>query len=312
MKIMITGGAGFIGSQIQDAYLADGHEVIVIDNLSTGRRKNLNPKAKFYELDICDPKIPAIFDKERPQILNHHAAQIDVRKSVADPALDLEINLKGFINLLEAGRKSGLQKVILASSGGTVYGEQENFPATEAHRLQPVSPYGLNKLGSELYLYFYEKTYGINWVALRYANIYGPRQSPHGEAGVIAIFLSKMLAKQAPVINGDGRQTRDYVYVGDVVEANRIVLKSDAAGVFNIGTGVETDVNAVFRTLKKYTESPCEEIHGPSMVGETLRSSLSSDKIHSELGWNPMITIAEGMQRTTEWFKTIVEERVSS
>lgn len=340
MNILITGGAGFIGSHIVDAYIADGHEVIVIDNLSTGRRENLNPKAKFYEIDICDAAVAEIFAKERPEVLNHHAAQIDVRKSVADPLFDLNVNVGGLVNLLEAGRRNGLKKCVLASSGGTVYGDQEKFPAAEDHHTRPISPYGLNKLACEQYLFYTEREYGIEWTALRYANIYGPRQNPHGEAGVVAIFIEKMLAGLSatraageaggPVINGDGKQTRDYVYVGDVVEANRLALstqknplppcgrelesKNDplspcgrglgrGGAVYNIGTGVETDVNAIFRALREITGAKCKEEHGPAKPGEQLRSVVSAAKIERELGWRPRISFAEGMKKTVEWFK---------
>lgn len=313
MKLLVTGGAGFIGSHIVDAYINDGHEVIIIDNLLTGRRENINSKAKFYEIDICDPKVLEIFERERPDVLNHHAAQIDVRKSVADPLFDLKVNVGGFINLCEAGRRCGIKKIILASSGGTVYGEQEKFPATEDEPLRPISPYGLNKLASEQYLYYMQHGYKIPWVALRYANIYGPRQNPHGEAGVVAIFIEKMLAGKGPVINGDGKQTRDYVYVGDVVEANRLALSSPSlckggAGrvehgrAYNIGTGVETDVNAIFRALREYCGCRCHETHGPAKQGEQARSVISSAKIERELGWRPTITFAEGMRMTVEWF----------
>lgn len=316
MKILLTGGAGFIGSHICDAYIVDGHEVIVIDNLSTGRRENLNPKAKFYETDICDAGIAKIFEKERPDVLNHHAAQIDVRKSVADPLYDLNVNVGGFINLVEAGRKNGLKKVILASSGGTVYGEQEKFPATEEDPARPISPYGLNKLACEQYLFYTEREYGVSWTALRYANIYGPRQNPHGEAGVVAVFIKKMLAGGTPFINGDGKQTRDYVYVGDVVEANRLALSvqnnplspcgrgSGRGGVaYNIGTGTETDVNTIFRALREITGANCKESHAPAKPGEQARSVISAAKIEREFGWRPQISFADGMKRTVEWFK---------
>lgn len=312
MKIIVTGGAGFIGSHIADAYINDGHEVIVIDNLSTGRRENINPRAKFHETDICDPDILKIFEDERPQILNHHAAQIDVRKSVRDPLGDLKVNVSGLINLVECGRKTGLEKVILASSGGTVYGEQEKFPATEDDPLRPISPYGLNKLASEQYLFYAEHEYGIPYVALRYANVYGPRQNPHGEAGVVAIFAKKMLAGETPVISSDGRQTRDYVYIGDVVEANRLALtmQKDSLSpcgrggrVYNIGTGVETDVNSIFRAIREFAGSTCRQTHGPAKSGEQMRSVISSAKIKRELGWQPGVTFAEGMRMTTQWFK---------
>lgn len=305
MKILVTGGAGFIGSHVVDAYVKDGFEVVIIDNLSTGKRENINPKAKFYELDVCDPKAAGIFAKERPDVLNHHAAQIDVRISVADPQFDIKVNLCGLVNMLEAGRKCGLKKVVFASSGGTVYGEQESFPCDETHPLRPISPYGLNKLASEQYLFYYGKVHDLKWVALRYANVYGPRQNPHGEAGVVAIFINKMLAGEQPVINGDGRQTRDYVYVGDVVEANRLAIEDRAHGAYNVGTGVETDVGVIFRALRELTGSKCGERHGPAKAGEQARSSVSPCRIERELGWKVTTPFHKGMKKTVEWFKGV-------
>lgn len=304
MKILVTGGAGFIGSHIVDAYIDDGHEVIVVDNLSTGRTENINPNARFYECDVCSPAARKIIEKECPDVLNHHAAQIDVRVSVSNPVDDIKVNVMGLVGLLEAGRNTGLKKVIFASSGGTVYGEQRVFPATEAHPTWPGSPYGLNKLMCEKYLYYYQQQYTIPYVALRYANIYGPRQNPHGEAGVVAIFLNKMLAGEQPIINGDGKQTRDYVYVKDVVEANCLALNNnDAVGSYNIGTSVETDVNTIFRTLGELTSSSCEEVHGSAKSGEQQRSSISSMRIERELGWKTKTSLAEGMKQTVEWFR---------
>lgn len=303
MKILVTGGAGFIASQIIDAYVDDGHEVIIIDNLSTGRKDNINPKATFFACDICSPEAADIVRRERPQVLNHHAAQIDVRVSVSDPAADIRTNVVGLVNLMEAARDAGVKKVILASSGGTVYGEQQVYPATEEHPTWPISPYGLNKLMSEKYLNYYRVQYGIPYVALRYANVYGPRQNPHGEAGVVAIFLNKMLASQEPVINGDGKQTRDYVYVADVVEANRLVLQEKAQGAYNVGTGQENDVVAIFRALREYTGSCCEEKHAPAKPGEQLRSSIAPERLVKELGWKVTVPFAEGMRRTALWFK---------
>jgi UDP-glucose 4-epimerase len=303
MKILITGGAGFIGSHIADACIKDGHEVVIIDNFYTGKHENVNPKAKLYEMDICDPKLSGIFLKEKPDVLSHHAAQIDVRVSVEDPQFDLKVNVGGLINVMEAGRKSGLKKVIFASSGGAVYGEQDIYPAPETHPARPVCPYGLNKLSCERYLHYYEQVYGIKWTALRYGNVYGPRQNPHGEAGVVAVFLNKMLKGGQPVINGDGRQTRDYVYISDVVEANRLALKDDARGPYNVGTGIETDVNTIFSALRELTGGRCEEKHGPAKAGEQQRSSIDASKIKRGLGWSPQVSFAEGMKLTAEWFK---------
>lgn len=303
MKILVTGGAGFIGSHVVDAYIEDGHDVVIIDDLSTGKTENINKKARFYRCDICSPEVYEIFEKEHPEILNHHAAQIDVRRSINDPLFDLKVNVGGLINLLEAGRKSGLKKTIFASSGGTVYGEQEEFPAKEDHPMRPISPYGLNKLACEQYLYFYEKVYGIRWAALRYANVYGPRQNPHGEAGVIAIFINKMLSGEAPLINGDGKQTRDYIFVKDVVKANTAVLAARMSGPYNVGTGIETDVNTIFHVIRELLSAKCEEKHGPAKSGEQLRSSILPHRLSVEFGGFTTTEFKDGLIETVRWFE---------
>jgi UDP-glucose 4-epimerase len=303
MNILVTGGAGFIGSNVADAFIAEGHRVFVIDNFSSGKEENVNPKAKVYTMDIRDAAVDAIFRDEKIDVMCHHAAQMDVRKSVADPQFDASVNVLGFLNLMEAGRKHHLKKVIFASTGGAIYGEQDHFPADENHPTRPLSPYGITKLVTEKYLFFYKEIYGIDHVILRYANIYGPRQSPHGEAGVVAIFTSKMLKGEQPVINGDGKQTRDYVFVGDVVKANLLAVKYRGSTIFNIGTGIETDVNQLFRHLRTHTGSSCNEDHAPAKAGEQMRSVISSKKIHDELGWTPSVTIEEGLKITVEFFK---------
>ncbi len=304
MKILVTGGAGFIASNVADAFIAEGHDVVIVDNLSSGRMENVNPKAKFYKMDIQDAQAENIFRDEKIEVMCHHAAQMDVRKSVADPKFDASVNVLGFLNLMEAGRKYGLKKVLFASTGGAIYGEQDYFPADEQHPMRPLSPYGITKLVTEKYLFFYKEIYGIDHVILRYANIFGPRQSPHGEAGVVAIFTSKMLDGEQPVINGDGKQTRDYVFVGDVVKANLLALKYSGSNIFNIGTGIETDVNQLFRHLRKLTSSSCVETHAPAKAGEQMRSVISSKKIHEMLGWQPSITLEEGLGKTVEFFRS--------
>ncbi len=246
MKILITGGAGFIGSHITDAAIDAGMEVVIIDNLFTGKKENLNPCAKFYLADIRHKDIADIFADEKPDVVCHHAAQVSVRNSVEDPCLDAEINVVGSINVIDNCKKFGVKKIVFASSGGAIYGEQEKFPAPEDHPARPDSPYGAAKLSVEHYLYIYKKVFGLKYIALRYSNVYGPRQDPHGEAGVVAIFTGKMLSGQTPFINGDGGQTRDYVYVKDVVQANMLAFQSDAEGPFNVGTGIETDVNRLY------------------------------------------------------------------
>jgi UDP-glucose 4-epimerase len=305
MKILITGGAGFIGSHIQDAYLAQGHEVAVLDNLLTGRKENLNKKSRFYEEDIRSARIDSIIKEFRPDILNLHAAQMDVRKSVEDPKYDCDVNGMGFLNLLEAGRKWGVRKVVFASSGGAVYGEQVAYPADESHPTNPVSPYGITKLLGDKYLQFYQDTHGMDFVSLRYANVYGPRQNPHGEAGVVAIFTTKLLSGQIPTINGDGLQTRDYVFVEDVVRANILALQEEARGIYNIGTGVETNVVEIYQTLARVLGVDKKAKHGPAKPGEQQRSVISSEKIKKELAWRPESSLAQGLEKTVAYFRSI-------
>ena len=303
MKVLVTGGAGFIASHIADAYLAGGHEVVIIDDLSSGKRANLPAAAKFYHADIRSPEAREIVRSERPQVLSHHAAQMDVRRSVADPAFDAEVNVLGFINLLEAAREVGASKVLFASSGGAVYGEQEEFPAPESHPHNPLSPYGITKATGEHYLFYYHAVYGLPYVALRYANVFGPRQDPHGEAGVVAIFTERLLAGQAPTINGDGKQTRDYVFVGDVVRANVAALATSFVGPINIGTGVETDVNVLYTHLRVLTGSPFQAEHGPAKTGEQRRSVIDNRRAAEVLKWKPEIPLEEGLRRTVEFFR---------
>ncbi len=303
MKILVTGGAGFIGSHVVDAYVAAGHDVLVVDDLSTGKRENLNPKGRFHHLDIVDPKVVELIRDERPAVLNLHAAQMDVRRSVADPLFDARVNILGTINLLEAGRRANVRRVLFVSSGGAAYGEQEQFPAPETHPTNPVSPYGVSKRAGELYAFFFQAEYQIPFVALRYANIYGPRQDPHGEAGVVAIFSERMLRGEPVTVNGDGKQTRDYVYVGDVVRANLLALESTATGPFNVGTGVETDVNTLAAHLLRASGSRSEVRHGPAKQGEQRRSVIDSRRAADVLGWRPEVTLEDGLRRTVDWFR---------
>ncbi|MGB6123092.1 MAG: NAD-dependent epimerase/dehydratase family protein, partial [Bacteroidota bacterium] len=296
MKILVTGGAGFIGSHIVDAYVEGGHKVVVVDNLSTGRETNINRQATFHRADIRDADlIKKIFHAEKPDVLCHQAAQIDVRRSVSDPAYDASVNVLGFLTLAEACLRSGVSNMVFASSGGAIYGEQDYFPADESHPTRPISPYGVAKLVTEQYLYYYHTVHGLKSVSLRYANVYGPRQNPEGEAGVVAVFASRMLKGDQPLINGDGKQTRDYVFVGDVVRANVLALDQDEWNIYNVGTGIETDVNALFRHIRSKSGSSCEERHGEAKVGEQLRSVLSYEKIEGQLGWQPEVSIEEGL-----------------
>jgi len=303
VKILVTGGAGFIASHVADAYIAAGHEVVIMDDLSSGKRVNLPAAAKFYHADIRTPEAREIIRNERPQVLSLHAAQMDVRKSVADPGFDAAVNVLGMINMLEGGREVGVRKVIFASSGGATYGEQDAFPAPESHPHNPLSPYGITKATGEHYLYFYHAVYGMPYVALRYANVYGPRQDPHGEAGVVAIFTERLLAGQAPTINGDGKQTRDYVFVGDVVRANLAALERPFVGSVNIGTGVETDVTMLYAHLRVLTGSPHPAQHGPAKAGEQRRSVIAIGLAAEVLGWRPEIPLEEGLRRTVEFFR---------
>jgi UDP-glucose 4-epimerase len=311
LNILVTGGAGFIGSHIVDAYVAKGHNVIVVDDLSSGYAENVNQKAKFYKLDIRDSGISQIFRRHSIDVVNHLASQMDVRRSVADPLLDASVNVLGGLNVFENARLAGVKKIIFSSSGGGIYGEQNYFPADEEHSARPLSPYGITKLVTEKYLYFYKEVYGISHVILRYANVYGPRQNPQGEAGVIAIFARKMLQGETPTINGDGRQTRDYTYVGDVVKSNLLALDRSNSDIFNIGTGVETSVNEVFHMLRGMLNPSCPEIHGSAKIGETLRSVLDHGKIRRVCGWRPDISLSEGLRETVEYFK-MKSERVNA
>jgi UDP-glucose 4-epimerase len=306
VKIVVTGGAGFIASHVVDAYLDGGHEVHIIDDFSTGQNVNVNSQATLHQVDIAEKEAARLIEQIKPDVLSHHAAQMDVRHSVADPTFDARVNILGFINLLEAGKNSGVKKVIFASSGGAVYGEQKVFPAPESHDTEPASPYGVSKRAGELYLSYYHQAFGLPYIALRYANVYGPRQSAKGEAGVVAIFLSALLAGKTPVINGDGRQTRDYVYVGDVVAANVAALQSSFIGPINIGTGVETDVVTIYQHLRQAVGSPIEAQHGPPKAGEQRRSCLDAGCAAQILGWRPQMTLKDGLWHTVDYCRKSV------
>jgi len=303
MKILVTGGAGFIASHVADRYVSEGHQVVVVDDLSTGREVNLNPEATFYKMDIRDSGIAGLFAKERIEVVVHHAAQMDVRRSVDDPRFDADVNIGGTINLLEQGRRHGVRRFIFASTGGAIYGEQDTFPADEDHAARPLSPYGISKFAGEKYLFYYKAIHGIEYVVLRYANVYGPRQNPHGEAGVVAIFTEKMLRGEQPLINGDGGQTRDYVYVDDVVEANYRALNAGEGGTFNIGTALETDVNTLFRMLSSKTENAAREKHGPAKEGEQRRSVIDWKRAEAVLGWRPKVPLEKGLSETVDYFR---------
>jgi UDP-glucose 4-epimerase len=303
MKILVTGGAGFIGSNVVDAYIERGHKVVVVDDLSSGKKENLNKKAKFYKLDICDSSLEEVFREERIDIVNHHAAQVDVRKSIADPAFDARINIEGALNVLENCRKYRVEKIIFASSGGVIYGECGAIPPDEDSPVAPISPYGISKYAMERYLFAYEKIYGLKYTALRYGNVYGPRQDPYGEAGVVAIFSGKMLSNGEVDIFGDGEQVRDYVYVGDVVKANILCLENGDNEIFNIGTGVSTSVNRLFSEMKELTGYPKQPVYRPPRAGELFRSSLNVSKAEKKLGWKAETSLKQGLKKTIDFFR---------
>lgn len=302
MKYLVTGGAGFIASHLVDRLIKEGHSVVIIDNLSTGKKENLNPGANFYNIDILDSKISHIFEENKPDIVFHYAAQIDVRKSVEDPTGSAKINILGSLNILENCKKFGVKKIVFASTGGAIYGEAEVVPTPEDYSTQPVSPYGIEKLIVEHYLNFYKKEYNLDYLILRFANVYGPRQNSKGEAGVVAIFCDKMLAGEQVIINGQGKQTRDFVFVEDVIEANILGVKRNESGPFNIGTAKETDINTIFKNLKKLFGAENKEIYGPQKVGEQKRSCLDFTKAKETFSWQPKHSLVQGLEKTKEWF----------
>ena len=303
MKVLVTGGAGFIGSHLVDRLVQEGHEVVVVDNLSTGKRRNLNRVARFCKLDIQSWRLERVFRNERPNIVMHLAAQMDVRKSVEDPIFDAQINVLGMLNVLQQAVRHGVRKVVFSSSGGAIYGEQEIYPAPESHITRPLSPYGVSKLCGEQYLSYYQRVSGLQMVNLRYSNVYGPRQDPDGEAGVVAIFIQKLLNNEQAIVNGTGRQTRDFIYVEDVVEANLAAMGQEVQGTYNVGTGEETSINDLLRILISHTNSTYKEVHGPAMSGEQARSVIDSSKLRQELYWEPKIELREGLKRTVEYFR---------
>ncbi|MDT8324672.1 MAG: NAD-dependent epimerase/dehydratase family protein [Bacteroidota bacterium] len=303
MNVLITGGAGFIGSSIADAYRDLGHDLVIVDNLSTGVLENVPKGATFYQMDIRDEGLADIVAEHKIDVINHHAAQIDVRRSVEDPRYDLSVNVLGSLNVIEAGQRHDVRRIIFASSGGAGYGEQEYYPADEKHPIAPCSPYGITKVTVERYLHYFHLVRGLTYTVFRYTNVYGPRQNPHGEAGVVAIFCDKLLDGDNPVINGDGLQTRDYVYVDDVVRANVLALGMEGSDTFNVSTNVETTVNTIFRVLNEELGSPAGEKHGPGKSGEQQRSVCAYDKLHAAFGWQPAVAIDDGLRRTLAWFR---------
>lgn len=296
MKILVTGGAGFIGSHVVDSLIKKGRKVVVVDNLSTGSRKNLNPKAKFYKLDIQNSQLEKVFKKEKPEVVLHFAAQIDVRKSMEHPLEDAKTNILGSLNVLENSRKYKVKKIIFASTGGAIYGEAEKIPTPETHPAHPLSPYGAAKLAVEQYL----GALDIPFVALRFSNVYGPRQNSKGEAGVVAIFADKMLHKKRPVILGSGLQTRDFLYVQDAAAASLLAFEKQNTGIFNVGTGKETSVNELFIQLKALTKFQGKAQRKSSSKGEAQRSCLDARRMSVAFGWKPRYALEKGLKKTVE------------
>ena len=308
MSVLVTGGAGFIGSHLADALVRRGEEVIVIDDLSTGERANLNPNVEFHQLDIRSPEAAELVRRRRPVAIAHQAAQMSVSRSVREPLFDASVNLIGSINMLEAARETGA-RFVFASTGGTLYGDAEILPTPESVSAWPVSPYGVGKLSFEHYLHCYSVTHGLSYAALRYANVYGPRQNPHGEAGVVAIFCLRLLGGEDAIINGDGLQTRDYIYVDDVVSAVLAALDSRVIGHFNVGTGRQATVNEIFHMIVGHLAVGAEEKHGPPRPGEQRTSALDSTLIGDKLGWRAEVSLEDGLSMTAEWFRQAVALR---
>ncbi len=304
MRVLVTGGAGFIGSNIVDGCLAAGYEVVVVDNLHTGKRSNVAPEARFYEVDIRNiSALAEVIKREKPQIIFHEAALANVRESVEKPDIYAETNIIGSINLLEVSRKQGVSKVIYASTGGACYGEPTSLPATEEHPVNPLDPYGVSKHTVEHYLFLYKYNYGLDYTILRYPNVYGPRQDPFGEAGVIAIFTRQMLDNKECIVNGNGEQQRDFVYVDDIVKANLLATDKGSGQIYNLGWGEPVSVNEVFSALKAATGYRKEPTYGPAKVGEVYRIYLDSSKAGQDLDWQPQIALQEGIQRTVAFFR---------
>jgi UDP-glucose 4-epimerase len=304
MRILITGGAGFIGSTVADRFASAGWEVAVVDDLSSGKRENVPAMARFFPCDIRSTAAAAAVKEFKPDVLCHHAAQIDVRKSMADPRHDADVNVGGLLNLMQAAVEAKVGHVLFASSGGAMYGDTDRIPTPEDHPARPVSHYGAAKTASELYLGVFRASHRIPFAALRYGNVYGPRQDPHGEAGVVAIFSGRLLEGRPCTIYGDGTQTRDYVFVEDVARANLLAAERRFDGALNVGTGIETDVNALHAHLSRAAGSSAPAEHAPARPGEQRRSCIDPSAAARELGWKAEVPIADGLARTLEWFRT--------
>lgn len=303
MRVLVTGGAGFIASHVVDALVGAGHHVTIVDDLSTGKRENIHPDASFYQLDIRSADLRHVFEKERPEVVNHHAAQMDVRVAVRDPEFDASINVLGSLNVLECARRQGIANFLFASSGGAVYGDLDDLPASESAEVAPLSPYGLTKYTFEQYLALYRRLYGMRYCALRYPNVYGPRQDPGGEAGVIAIFTGQLLRGEIPTIYGDGTKSRDYVLVHDVVDANMRLMSVGDAEVVNIGSATEVTDREVFDAVREAVGADVEPRFAPTRIGEVSRICLDATRMAKLTGWRPTVSFREGVERTVGWYR---------
>ena len=312
MKILVTGGAGFIGSHIVEAYLSAGHDVCVVDDLSSGFRRNLPGACRFYQVDIRDSKLAEVFEQEKPEVVNHQAARANVRESLEKPLLYADVNVLGSVNLLECCRKVGVRKVIYASTGGAVYGEPSKVPVSEDHPINPLDPYGASKHHVEHYLYLYNANYGVSYTALRYPNVYGPRQDPHGEAGVVAIFAGRMLKGDAVLINGSGEQKRDFVHVSDVAQASVMALDRGDGEIVNVGSGVGTSVNTIYSTMAAISGYEQAPVHGPAKQGEVFQIFLDASRARRVLGWAPALTLKDGLTSTLQFFRNTLTAQLSS
>jgi len=307
MKVLVTGGAGFIGSHLTDSLIALGHDVVVVDNLSTGKREYVNPKAKFHQVDISDTtELSEIFLREKPDVVNHHAAQVNVRLSLAEPEVDGRINIMGSLNVIKGAIECGAKKMIFASTGGAIYGEPQVLPVSEKVSTNPLSPYGVAKLAVEQYIRIIATLNNLHYTILRYSNVYGPRQIVKGESGVIAIFTQRLLEGKEPVIFGDGSHTRDYVYVMDVIRANMLAMSDGDGGTYNVGTGVETDVNEVYMELESNLKTGIKAIHGDEIPGEVRHITLDCSLIKDELGWIPEFDFNQGVKETVKYYREII------
>lgn len=305
MKILVTGGAGFIGSHVVETFLAEGHEVCVVDDLSSGQRTNVPPGVRLHAVDIRGAELAKVFEEEEPEVVSHQAARANVRESFEKPQLYADVNVVGSVNLLECCRRSKVRKIIYASTGGAVYGEPRTIPVPEDHPIDPLDPYGASKHHVEHYLHIYQTGFGVAFTALRYPNVFGPRQDPFGEAGVVAIFTARMLKGERPTINGSGEQMRDFVYVGDVARANLLALERGDGEILNIGSGQGVSVREIFENLAVLTGFQEEPEFGPAKAGEVFRIFLNAERARRQLGWTPQVSLQKGLASTVEFFRSV-------